>query len=509
MIHPFGTSAVLLEFESLDQVLDAHRQLDGRQGLIELVPAARTLLAVVDQRVLPIPQLVGLMKEQSDATGAMSADNSVVDIDISYDGPDLADTAEILGISPEALVAAHSAAKWTVAFTGFAPGFAYLVSPDWPYQVPRLATPRTKVPAGSVGLAAEFTGAYPRETPGGWRLIGTTQAELFNPTSASPTLLLPNTRVRFTPTPHTTTPRRGDGIPKRRVLNEPAIRIEQPGLLATVQDAGRPGHAHLGVARSGAFDQESLRIANRILGNSESAAAIEVTMGGFRATAIRDCWFAVTGAPGRVLLDGKDQDAYVAHPWRAGSELHLDWFTRGTRAYLAIRGGVLEEEVLGSRSTNTLAGLGPSPLIVGVQLAIGEATLAEFPVSEVPIWAAPGEDALDLELAAGPRADWFSPGALETLFDSVWLVSHDANRVGIRLEGPELARTHTGELPSEGMIAGAMQVPPNGQPVILGPDGPVTGGYPVIAVLTERSLNALAQARPGTQVRFRHARRYS
>ncbi len=507
VILPFGTTALLLEFSRLDEVLAMRGRLAASPvpGVVEMVPAARTLLLSFDPRVTSAARVRGILRALPEEVPSPSVQTSVIELDIVYDGADLADTAAALGISPEALAARHRDAEWTVAFTGFAPGFGYLVSDDWPYEVPRLASPRTRVPAGAVGVAGEFSGVYPRESPGGWPLIGTSTTALFDPDAAA-TLIAPGDRVRFVPAakkraqtfPTTATPSPSESTP--------GIRIIESGLLSTVQDLGRPGRAHLGVAPSGAFDREALRVANRILGNTEDAAAIEVTMGGWRAVAERDCWFAVTGAWGPILRDGVAVDPYTAHPWRAGTELCLEWFARGARAYLAMRGGVLAREVMGSRSTDTLAAIGPAPLAAGDRLSLGEEPPGGIPGLDVALWGAPADGVLDLELAPGPRADWFSPEASGTLFAATWTVSNEANRVGIRLDGPELGRIREGELPSEAMLPGAVQVPGSGRPVILGVDGPVTGGYPVIATLTPRSLDAAAQARPGTRLRFRHAR---
>lgn len=280
----------------------------------------------------------------------------------------------------------------------------------------------------------------------------------------------------------------------------------EPGLLATVQDLGRAGSAALGVAPSGALDRASARTANRLVGNPESAAVIEVTMGGFRAVAHRDAWFAVAGAWGSIRLGGRALDPYEAHEWPAGAELHLDWFAHGSRAYLAVRGGIRAPELLGSRATDVLSGLGPARLTAGSVLEVGAVPDAPIPVADLAPWGAPHDDELEVELAAGPRADWFTASARETLFDAVWTVTNDTDRVGMRLDGPELPRTGTAELPSEAMVPGALQVPPSGRPTILLADGPVTGGYPVIAVATDAALGLLAQSRPGTRVRFRHAR---
>ena len=531
-ILPMGDRALLLEVDSLDAAIVLRTRLEASRpvGVIDLVPAARTVLVRVDPAALPLAAARAWVTGMTaDAASAPAAVLGVVELEVAYDGADLADTAALLGLSANELVRRHTAVEWTVAFTGFAPGFGYLVSPDWTFDVPRLPSPRTRVPRGSVGLAGEFTGAYPRDTPGGWRLIGTTPAPLFDPDAASPALLAPGTRVRFRVTDAETAPvprDSGDAPQSRRPVavsasgpsRAPALRIVEPGLLATVQDLGRSGFASLGVARSGSLDRGSARTANRLVGNPEGAAVIESTMGGFRAVALHDLWFAVTGAWGPVMLAGHELDPYEAHAWPAGTELHLDWFAHGARAYLAVRGGIDAPLALGSRSTDTLAGLGPARLAAGDELAVGAAPDAPIPVAAVAPWGAPHDEELEVALAPGARADWFAASAHRSLFEQVWTVTNEADRVGMRLDGPVLDRARTGvrggdgapairtELPSEGMVPGALQVPPSGRPTILLADGPVTGGYPVIAVATDAALDLLAQARPGTHVRFRHAR---
>lgn len=522
---PLGDRAVLLETGSLAEVLALHAALDSSRpdGVTDLVPAARTVLVRVDPAVIPLSAARSwATAAAAGAAGTVRRHAPLVEVPIAYDGADLTETAELLGLSADELVRRHSAAEWTVAFTGFAPGFGYLVSDDWPYDVPRLASPRTRVPAGAVGLAAGFSGAYPRETPGGWRLIGTTGAALFDLDAASPALLAPGTRVRFRPAParpRQELRRNADSAPAggpnhgvspvfstARAGAAGEFEVVEPGLLATVQDLGRTRVAALGVAGSGALDRGALRTANRLVGNDESAAGLEITMGGFRAVAMTDLWVAVTGAWGAVHLDGRPVDPYTAQAWTAGTELHVDWFAHGARGYLAVRGGVDAAPVLGSRSADLMAGLGPSALRAGARVRVGDEASAPIPVAPPAPWGAPHDEELTLELAPGPRADWFAPDALPTLFDSVWTVSNAADRVGARLDGPALRRVRDDELPSEGMVPGALQVPPSGRPTILLADGPVTGGYPVIAVVTDASLDLVAQARPGTRIRFRHAR---
>ncbi|GAB6856719.1 5-oxoprolinase subunit B/C family protein [Microbacterium xylanilyticum] len=525
IVRPMGDAALLAEVDSLDAVLALHATLSASRpdGVMELVPAARTVLVRVDPARLPLAAArTWIERTATEAGPAVVADPVSVVLDVVYDGADLDDAAELLGLSRDALVSAHTAARWRVAFTGFAPGFGYLVSADWPYRVPRLASPRPRVPAGSVALAAEFSGAYPRETPGGWRLIGRTSARLFDPDAASdsgsPVLLAPGAQVRFravpaaalasSAPPGSAQPSASGTAPS---ATRPTVRILEPGLLTTVQDLGRPGRAHLGIARSGAVDRAALRRANRLVGNPEDAAAFEIAMGGFRATATADAWFAVTGAWGEAVLDGKRIDPDVAHAWPAGAELHLDWFARGARAYLAVRGGLDVPPAVGSRSCDTLAGLGPAPLRARVVVPVGAEPPTPIPANDLAPWGPPPEE-LVIAVTLGPRADWFAPSALSALFEDVWTVGAQADRVGIRLEGPALERTGDGphgaeqELPSEGMVPGAMQVPPKGGVTILLADGPVTGGYPVIAVVADSALDLLGQARQGTRIRFRHAR---
>jgi KipI family sensor histidine kinase inhibitor len=514
-ILPMGDRAVLVEVAGLDEVLALHRRLVASvpAGVIDIVPAARTVLITVDPAVLSLSRARAWVTDAAGAAPSRAAAAAAeVVLDIRYDGPDLAETAELLGVSASELARRHADATWTVAFTGFAPGFGYLVSDEWPFDVPRLDTPRIRVPAGAVGVAGQFSGAYPRETPGGWRLLGTTDAPLLDPAAENPALLAPGTRVRFRPVGGKERTLAGD---ERTLAGDErtlagagagAIRVEEPGLLATVQDLGRPGAAALGIARSGAMDRRALGAANRLVGNPEGAAAIEITLGGFRAVALAELWFAVTGGGGPVRLAGRDVDPYVAHPWPAGAELEVGWIARGARAYLALRGGVEAPTVRGSAATDILSGLGPAHLAAGTVLAVGaHPTTAVPPAPDAP-WGAPDGDDLDIDLAPGPRADWFTAEARATLFEATWTVSSAADRVGIRLDGPALARARHGELPSEGMVPGALQVPPSGRPTILGPDAPVTGGYPVIAVVTDAARDALAQARPGSRIRFRHAR---
>ncbi|MBW8484930.1 biotin-dependent carboxyltransferase family protein [Actinomadura parmotrematis] len=279
------------------------------------------------------------------------------------------------------------------------------------------------------------------------------------------------------------------------------IEVLRSGPLATVQDLGRPGLAHLGVPRSGAADAPSLRLANRLVGNPEGAAGIEFTFGGGALRFHRAAWMAVTGAPVPFAVDGRGQGANAPCRVPAGAVLEMGAPPHGLRSYLAVRGGVAPDAVLGSRSTDLLSGLGPAPLTPGDRLPVGATEgLAAINVDVAPVPPPPDEPVL--RLLPGPRDDWFTRDALRVLTGAPYEVTADSNRVGVRLDGARLERARDGELGSEGMVTGALQVPPSGLPILFLADHPTTGGYPVIAVLTAAAIPSAAQLRPGRRVRF-------
>jgi biotin-dependent carboxylase-like uncharacterized protein len=278
------------------------------------------------------------------------------------------------------------------------------------------------------------------------------------------------------------------------------IEVLEPGGLTTIQDLGRHGYAHLGVPGSGAADPPAMRLANRLVGNPEGAATLELTLRGpvlrFGVRAV----IALAGAP----VDGRaGRRALAMHATEViepGEEVRIGLARAGLRTYLAVRGGFVAEPVMGSVATDVLTGLGPAPLGKGAVLTVGDER-AEWPAATL----APVRD-LDpepvLRIVRGPRDDWFDRAAHELLTSERWEVTPSSNRVGVRLQGPRLPRARTGELPSEGMLPGALQVPPSGNPILLLADHPTTGGYPVIAVVEAADVPRAGQLRPGDAVRF-------
>lgn len=278
------------------------------------------------------------------------------------------------------------------------------------------------------------------------------------------------------------------------------LTVVDAGPLTTVQDQGRRGFAHLGVPRSGALDAAAARYANRLVGNPEDAAVLETTLGGVVVRVDGPTAVAVTGAAAPVVVDGRPRPFAEPVRLRGGQTLTVGRASSGLRSYVAFSGGVDADPVLGSRSTDTLSGLGPAPLTAGARLGLGKPAGDPHAV-DVPVVLRHPES-VRLRLLPGPRLDWFAEDALARLVAESYTVSAHSNRVGVRLEGDPLHRGRRSELPSEGMVLGAVQVPASGQPVVFLNDHPTTGGYPVVGVVAPGDLAACAQLRPGHTVRF-------
>ncbi|MGG5753639.1 carboxyltransferase domain-containing protein [Zafaria sp. Z1313] len=595
-----GTRAFLAECASLEDVVALHAALSARPlpGQKEVLAAAETVMVAFETRETAVAGARAVAALELDA--AASAAGRTVEIDVVYDGEDLAAVGELTGLGPDGVVNAHTSAAWTAAFGGFAPGFAYLVAENDPLQVPRRSTPRTAVPAGSVALAGRFSAVYPRRSPGGWQLIGRTDAPLWDLGREQPALIRPGDTVRYRPVreligiPGTTpepasgtepataggnpgaegvaataadTQRAatdthgaeasapGSGDPAVATSTPRALVVDDPGLQSLVQDLGRPGLGDLGVSASGAADASAARLANRLVGNAAGEAVIESVFGGLRVTARGHHVLALAGADVDALItarpakdsgaagdatadaatgvDGSaetapeaasgttspdagtrapaDRPAPLRTPFALydGETLSLDAPSAGLRSYLAVRGGLALDPVLGSRSSDAMSGVGPSPLAPGTALAVGRAAagsavgIAEDAPAPLP---AQGKTT-ELRFVPGPRDDWFDAAGIEALTGQEWTATSQSNRIGVRFEAPSdgrpLSRSRDGELASEGAVPGALQVPPSGLPVLFLADHPVTGGYPVVGVVVPEDLPLAAQLPPGAHVRFR------
>ena len=506
---------MLVELADLDAVLALHATLVDAPlaGIHEIVPAARTLMLRFDPAHWSRHTLTAALA-QRDLSVAMSDRGPLIEIPMRYDGEDLAEIAQLCGLSIEEVIRRHGAREYTVAFCGFSPGFGYLVGGDPMLQVPRRSTPRTRVPAGSVALGGVYCGVYPQASPGGWHLIGTTSMPMWDVERTTPAILTPGTRVKFV---------ERDSVPaveitaKEKSLVEPYLTVTAAALPALVEDLGRPGHAAIGVTASGALDRGSLRAANAAVGNPLELAALEIPFGNFAFEIFGAAEIALAGAAVPItvtrasgeIFEAAMQDTIDLH---SGDRVKLGHPPRGVRTYLAARGGFDAPKILGSASSDVLAALGPAPLVKGSIVSIGRAPLERTttvskpgPVAQHAMPTLPkSNDVVVLDIFAGPRADWFSSNALEHFCTQVWQVTPRSNRVGLRLHGETpLTRQRTDELPSEGLTSGAIQVPHDGQPVLLLADHPVTGGYPVIAIVAEHHLDLAGQIPPSAKIRFR------
>ena len=508
-----GGSALLIELDDLEQALALLASLESEPiaGIDDLTPGARTLLVSYRPSALSHDELVERVGRRRLDEPVVRAD-TLVEIPVDYQGEDLDEVAGLLGISSDEVIRRHTEHDYTVAFTGFAPGFAYLAGGHPSLDVPRRATPRTRIPAGAVGLAGKFSGIYPRASPGGWQIIGVTDTPMWDLARDVPALLQPGFKVRFLR-------RRGQRArsaappieaPAKAKAEGVALEIIGSGLPALFEDAGRHGYARQGVTVSGAMDKRALRAANRLVGNPSDAACVELVYGGFEVVCRGDAVVACTGAdvPIRLVLAGgarRTVSGYEPLALCDGDRLSIGEPRSGVRSYLAARGGFDVSPVLGSCSTDTLAQIGPAPLAVGDVLVVRplsrggivgmpEATPADLPSVERPV---------TLDVTPGPRADWFTSAAVALLASQSWKVTPESSRVGLRLIGAEaLVRANHSELPSEGTPMGAVQVPASGQPVLFLADHPLTGGYPVIAVVAAHDLDRAGQIPIGATVRF-------
>lgn len=442
----------------------------------------------------------------------------VVEIPVSYggeEGPDLTALAQMTRLSEDEVVKLHTGSEYEVAFLGFAPGFAYLLGLDPRLIAPRLSSPRLRVPAGSVGVAGRQTGVYPDDSPGGWQIIGRTTLKLFDPYRVRPSVLQLGDRVRFVEASRWKG-KSDEPLAAREEITmppgEPTIEVMSGGLFATVQDLGRFGWAHFGVSSGGAADPVSLVLANRLVGNKDHAAAIEMTAMGGSFRFLRETWIAVTGSDCAPRLDGEPLSMWTSYPVRAGQILSMGALEGGLRAYLAIEGGIDVPKLMGSRSTfvgGRWGGLDGRELRSGDTVRVfraGERRGGYRRVrSSVRRWFQ--EDAHSVVRATkGPQWHWFSEEARRAFFTAEFQVTPETDRRGIRLNGPELpwADSRRGvELVTEGVAAGSIQVPSGGQALVLYCEQQTTGGYPKIATVVAADLFHLGQVRPGQRIRFR------
>jgi antagonist of KipI len=405
-------------------------------------------------------------------------------------GPDLEGLCRERGLSRAEAIRLHSLAEYRVTAVGFTPGFAYLGGLSPRLAVPRRATPRLRVPAGSVGIGGEQTGVYPFASPGGWQLIGRTGRRLFDPTRKRPCLLAVGDRVRFVESATVDGVADAAGetlIPQVAECPGGCLTVESVGPLATVQDLGRAGYRSAGVPSGGAADAAAAMIANLAVGNPAEAAVIEWTLAGPVIRCDRDVTVALCGSDelpcGRPLAVPAGQRLVVGR-------------AAGCRGYLAIAGGIDLPRVLGSRGTclpASFGGVAGRPLAAGDRLPLGLTTAR---LGAGRWWVDPELTALPGRLC---RLRYLPTRGMPAVAGE-YRVSPQSDRMGLRLEGPPCATSRQAR--SVAVLPGTLQLPPDGRPILLGCDALTIGGYPVLGQVIEVDLRLAAQLRPGAAVRF-------
>jgi len=483
-------------------------------GDIEVVCGFATVAALLPDPDTDVEAVRAVAAREAAAFPAASAAEDasagrLVTVACTFDGPDLAEVAALVGCRPDAVVAHLTERPLTVAVVGFSPGFAYLEGLPAPLRaVPRRAHPRPQVAAGSVALANGYAAVYPTASPGGWQLVGRTGVALFSAARPPYALLAPGDRVQLTAA--------GSGDPEPVAAPpwappagaRPVLDVVAPGLRAVVQDGGRRGVAAAGVPAAAPADPVSFALANRLVGNAASAGTLELTGGGTRLRCRGACHVAVVGGAPEVRVDGAAVPDSQVLPLEPGRVLEVGRLRRGCRTYVAVAGGILGPEVFGSAASDELCGLGAGPLAPGHLLSVGPWSpplgdhLGAGSASEVV-----ADGVVELRVVPGPHPEWFEPDSVERLAGVVFRVEGDSNRVGIRLRAASggvapRRSARAGELDSQGVVTGAIQVPPGGDPVILMPDHATLGGYPVLAVVASADHGRLGQCAPGTRVRL-------
>jgi antagonist of KipI len=521
-VHALGESALLITVAdtvtergtALVHALRARLLELNLPGIVDVVPAYSSLLVSFDHEVLApdnLQEQISHLDCESLEVGHDSSQSHTIPVVYGGDyGPDLPVVAALHGLSADDVIKAHTSQPFKVAFLGFLPGFPYMAGVSPSIATPRLSTPRSNVPAGSVGIAGTQTGIYPLNSPGGWRLIGRTDVQLWDPYRLEPALLAPGDSIRFVATQDAGEP--PEVSPKVADPQSPAFEVVDPGLSTTIQDAGRPGIGHLGLARGGFSDSLAAGQANMLVGNTPEAAVLEMLWTGPVLRALRSVTIAWTGSGVECLVGSQVVPEGLSWFVRSGT---LVSFKRaraasGMYAFMSVTGGFDVPVVLNSRSTCLRARFGGQE---GRALRTGDVLGTLQPA--VPAltvagrhWTAPQTTATAVPVVL--RLIRFSgTGATpevthRELIDKVWVVADQVDRMGARLrpaDGTAL-RTTSGEVTSFGVVRGAVQVPPDGKPVILGVDHQTTGGYEVAGVVCEADWPKMAQLTPGCEVHF-------
>ncbi|WP_086480388.1 5-oxoprolinase subunit PxpB [Oceanospirillum sanctuarii] len=549
-IETASTDSLILYFAAKSspqlsaKIAQACEQIRQFKGITDLIPAYTSVLVTFDLLLVdaaqlrlqleallgelsPVDQFDHETEDQPDA-----AERNEVTIPVYYApevAPDLETLAKAKGLTADEVIQRHSQKSYRVAAIGFAPGFAYLGDVDESIAQPRHETPRLAVAKGSVAIAGTQTAVYPLESPGGWNIIGRTPQAMIDRSLPNLTPLAPGDSVRFVPISREQFLAMG-GVLDSETPSEQAAQLDtvavdnrssqgtgfsviHPGLMSQLQDGGRHGYQHVGLTTGGPLDEHAFLWANHLLKNPWDAAVVEISFGGLKLQAQVDTLIAVTGADLAVSINGETAANWEVIPVRAGDRLEFGYPRSGTRAYLAVKGGFKVEQSYGSVATVQREQMGGlhgdgKPLTFGDCLPCDEQEHRKDPQLQNLIgkrvsnnYLPDYSETLVLRVIAGYQYDQFSAEQLERFFSEEYQISPDSDRMGVRLQGAPIKALQAG-ITSEGIALGAIQIPPDGQPIVLMRDRQTIGGYPKLGCVYPPDTGQLAQRHPNTKVRF-------
>jgi antagonist of KipI len=521
-----GDRAVVLRLCDVIDAPTSARVLDladairtaGLPGVVDVVPAYTSVTVHYRWQALPERArdrpwcwLQDRLLELASTAPRGDRARRTVELPVCYQpphAPDLDEVAAHAGLTTAQVVERHAGAAYQVGFIGFRPGFPYLLGLDPALAVPRLDSPRQRVPAGSVGLGGAQTGVYPAAGPGGWRLIGRTPSILFDPARNPPSLLAAGDLLRFVPiddaqfqTLAATLPQASAAVPSEASVagDAAALRIGAGAIHACIQDLGRPGWRHLGIGAGGAFDPACATLANLLVGNRGDEPVLEMTIRGPALELLRPLTLAFTGAGMAASVAGTPLPFDRPLALAAGSHVRFRPTGSGARAWLALAGGIAAPRWFGSAAFDAGSGRFGAALAAGDRLQLARPEATQGPARpDIAVWwiETPVETAgpAMLRFVVDDQAD---PGQVADLVGRLWRVAAAADRTGVRLDGAALSASAGGGRISAAVLPGTIQLPAGGRPILLGPDGQTVGGYPVLGHVIEADLGRMAQLKPG------------
>ena len=545
MMHctPLGDHSLLIDFSESKSPL---KEIHGLSKLLftnkpvwaaEIVPGLSTLVIQLNYRdqtpkqvrEQAIKDLEKISPQLQKQTSAKVVANQIHQIQVCYHPElalDLKQIAQACGLSVEEVIKLHKKNIYTADILGFMPGFAYFSGLNPKLSLPRLTSPRPSVPKGSVAIAELQTAIYPRSTPGGWNLIGRSPNVLFDVQKEPPGLFMPGDQIHIQEISLDQFKKLDASNQVAEIIlplrtqkkNQASIEIKQSGTFTTIQDQPRSGLSHWAVGPGGASDLYSLELANTLVGNPLHAAALEIAATGPSLLFSEDTCVAWVGATCSGIVNGKripgNRPVWIAKD----STLQFSPLNPGLRCVLAIGGGINLPTILGSKGSHISADIGPKRLQKGDMLFLENSkTALKFPhlrdlyqangLPCFPKWQVrspylPAQKIIPIYCLPGPHLSFLSIKDREIFWSTIWTVSNQSNRMGIRLESDFQVKKVLPNIPSQAITFGTVQFPPSQEPIVMLSEHQTTGGYPRLAEVIKADRAKLAQVKPGNQIQF-------